>query len=248
MRIEILGCSGAVSRGYNTTSILVNDCVLIDAGSAASALNDKALHGLRHIFLTHTHIDHLKELPFILEPALADDSAGVTVWGSPETIAVLKDHVFNGAIWPDIQKIVEDENRLRFACIEDLVEVEGLTIAALPVDHIPGAVAYDLEQDGRHVLISGDTGFDSSLFEHAAGLGASLGAFFIEASFPNRLGALAEISKHLTPALIGRGLTAGLAPTCQLIAYHLKPKHLDEILSELPEGARAILGGEVFDF
>ena len=249
MRIKVLGCSGAVSPGYNTTSILIGEAVLIDAGSAASAMSAEELCALRHIFLTHTHIDHLKELPFILEPVFSDSGGGVTVWGSPVTIAVLKDHVFNGAIWPDIQKIVEDESRLRFACIEGPVTIDDLTITALPVDHIPGSVAYDISQNGRHVLMSGDTAYDPSLFQHAAALSESLQAFFIEASFPDRMLKLAEISKHLTPSLIRRGLNEHkLGSQCRLIVYHIKPNHLEDILRELPQGAAVIQGGEVFDF
>jgi len=247
MKIEILGCSGSVAIGFNTTSILINGDTLIDAGSAASVLPDTALRDIRHILLTHSHIDHIKELPFILDVMYSHHVQGVTIWGSKQTMDVLKAHVFNGLIWPEMEELKVDESVFRFACVPaDEFEIGRLKVRAVEVEHIPGAVAYVVSQKDRSVIFSGDTGYTQALFDLAVSFGDKLKAFFIEASFPNRMHEIARLTHHLTPDMIGEGIQDFLKNSPQVIAYHIKPKYLQEVLNELPARVTAIKGGEVF--
>jgi ribonuclease BN (tRNA processing enzyme) len=247
MKIEILGCSGSVAIGYNTTSILINGDTLIDAGSAASILSDTALRDVRHILLTHSHIDHIKELPFILDVMYGSHVQGVTIWGSKQTMDVLKAHVFNGLIWPEMEELKVDESVFRFACVpKDEFEIGQLKVKAVEVDHIPGSVAYVIAEEDRIVIFSGDTGYTQDLFDLASSYGDKLKAFFIEASFPNRMHEIAKLTHHLTPGMIGGGIQNFLNNSPRVIAYHIKPKYLQEVLAELPERVNAIKGGEVF--
>jgi len=248
MKIEILGCSGSVAIGFNTTSILIDGDTLIDAGSAASVLTDTAIRGIRHILLTHSHIDHIKELPFILDVMYSHHVQGVTIWGSRQTMDALKAHVFNGLIWPEMEELKVDESVFRFACVpEDEFTIGRLTVKAVEVEHIPGSVAYVVSEGDRSVIFSGDTGYTQALFDLAVSFGDKLRAFFIEASFPNRMRDIAQITHHLTPAMIGDGIQDFLTHSPQVIAYHIKPKYLQEVLPELPERVNAIKGGEVFN-
>jgi ribonuclease BN (tRNA processing enzyme) len=249
MKIEILGCSGAVAKGYNTTSILINGNVLMDAGSAASALTEEHLCRIRHIMLTHPHMDHIKELPFILEAMFAQKEQGVTVWGSRNTLEALTGNIFNGIVWPRIMELNNYKEVVSFREIpEDEFAVEGLTVKALRAEHIPGSVGYLVSDGASKVMFSGDTGNDSRLFNLVDFLNHSLKALFVEVSFPNRLEELARLSMHLTPALLGRGLE-GRAPThAKIFAYHIKPRYLDEVVAELPPNVAYITGGEVFQF
>jgi ribonuclease BN (tRNA processing enzyme) len=247
MKIEILGCSGSVAIGFNTTSILINGDTLIDAGSAASILSDAAIRGIRHILLTHSHIDHIKELPFILDVMYSHKVEGVTIWGSQPTMDVLKAHVFNGMIWPEMEELKVDESVFRFACVPPgQFDIGSLTVQAVEVEHIPGSVAYIVTEGDRLVIFSGDTGYTQALFDLAASYKDSLKAFFIEASFPNRMESIANLTHHLTPAMIGAGIKDFMHNSPRVIAYHIKPKYLPEVLAELPERVSAIKGGEVF--
>ncbi len=248
MRIEILGCSGSVMKGYNTTSILINGSILIDAGSAASVLTEACLNDIRHVFLTHTHIDHLKELPFILDPVLSRKSEGITVWGSKDTIDVLKDHIFNGLIWPNIEEIIMDATRLEFEYIQDgtRMNLGGVSVESFPVDHIPGSVGYTITEDDRYVIFSGDMGYSDDFFDMVSARGDALMALFVETSFPNRMTEMARISKHLTPEMVAKGMARGISDSSRIIAYHIKPAYFDEIISDLPSGVEHIKGGEVF--
>ncbi len=248
MKIEILGCSGSVMKGFNTTSILVNGDVLIDAGSAASALEIEELAHIRYILLTHSHIDHIKELPFILDTVFSSQRQdGITVYGSADTIEVLKKHIFNGLIWPDMEELKVDETLLRFEFVpQGWFMLGDIRVRALEVDHIPGSLGYVLGLDGRYVIFSGDTGYSQGLFDYAASLGKDLEALFIETSFPERMARIARLSQHLTPGMLRRGVD-GIDPQARVISYHIKPQYGPEVIAELPGRVEYIQGGEVFE-
>lgn len=246
MKIEILGCSGSVAQGFNTTSILINDDILIDAGSAASVLPETAIRNIRHILLTHSHIDHIKELPFILDVLYSHSIGGVTIWGSKPTMEVLKAHVFNGLIWPEMEELQVDESVFRFASVPmSWFAVGDLKVQAVDVKHIPGSVGYVVAEGDRHVIFSGDTGYTQTLFDLAATHGEKLKAFFIEASFPNRMRDIAMVSHHMTPSMLAACIDGLDKSQTRVIAYHIKPKYLEEVKAELPEQVECIQGGEV---
>lgn len=249
MKIEILGCNGSVMPGYNTTSILVDGRILIDAGSAASVLPEEAVCALRHIMITHTHMDHIKELPFALDTMFSHGQAGVTIWGSRETIDVLTRHIFNSLIWPEIKDYNTNKKFIEFREVPgERFEVEGLFVESFPVEHIPGSRYYMFSEGNGRVLFSGDTGYDERLFDLVGSLGADLKAFFVDVSFPNRMEGLALISRHLTPSLLEKGIMRRISPAARVVAYHIKPKYLDEVVAELPPNVAYITGGEVFEF
>ncbi len=248
MKIEILGCSGSVTRGFNTTSILINGSLLIDAGSAASVLTEDAIEQIRDIIVTHTHIDHIKELPFLVDTLFSNKSRGMRIWGSAPTIEALKTHIFNGHIWPDISELNATEDFLLLHPIpQEGFRTGTLQVRAYPVDHIDGSVCCVITEKGRHVLFSGDTGYDQGLFRLVRSLGNDLLALFVEVSFPNRMAEIARLSRHLTPELVAKGLDGIVSSSTKMIAYHIKPKHLDEVVEQLPPGFGYITGGEVFE-
>ena len=249
MKIEILGCSGSVMNGYNTTSILINGDTLIDAGSVASAVSEEAIRAIRNILITHTHMDHIKELPFVLDTLFAQKHGEITIWGSAPTIDTLGRHIFNGLVWPEIREYNLNGS---FISLREVPKGEfaigNLTVQSFPVDHIPGSVQYMLSEGNGYVLFSGDTTSDTRLFDLVRSLGDALKAFFVEVSFPNRMEDFARLTRHLTPSLLEEGLD-GLAPeSVRIIAYHIKPKYIDEVVAELPPNVAYITGGEVFQF
>ena len=248
MKIEILGCSGAVMRGFNTASILVNGSLLVDAGSASSVLEEESVEEIRNIIITHSHIDHIKELPFIVDTLYAKKAEGITIWGSRSTIDALKKHIFNGFIWPDMNELNIKEDFLTLRPIpQEGFQAGDVRVQAFPVNHIEGSVCYVISEGGKHVLFSGDTGFDQRLFDLVNSLGDDLLALFVEVSFPDRMAAIAGVSKHLTPELVAKGLDGVVSSSTKVIAYHIKPKHLDEVVAQLPPGVGYIKGGEVFE-
>ncbi|MDH3590198.1 MAG: MBL fold metallo-hydrolase, partial [Gammaproteobacteria bacterium] len=67
MRVRVLGCSGGIGQGLRTTSILIDDDILIDAGTGVGDLCLDALSRIRHVFITHSHLDHIVSLPMLID-------------------------------------------------------------------------------------------------------------------------------------------------------------------------------------
>jgi 3',5'-cyclic-nucleotide phosphodiesterase len=63
MQLRILGCSGGIGGANRTTSFLINDSILIDAGTGVGDLSFSALTRIEHVFITHSHLDHIACLP-----------------------------------------------------------------------------------------------------------------------------------------------------------------------------------------
>lgn len=68
MRLRVLGCSGGIGgRHLRTTSFLVDNDVLIDAGSGVGDLSLAELTRIDHVFVTHSHLDHVTSIPFLVD-------------------------------------------------------------------------------------------------------------------------------------------------------------------------------------
>ncbi|MES2956588.1 MAG: MBL fold metallo-hydrolase, partial [Pseudomonadota bacterium] len=57
--IRVLGCSGSIAAGSRTTSFLLDDDVLIDAGTGVGDLTLDELARIDHILISHSHLDHV---------------------------------------------------------------------------------------------------------------------------------------------------------------------------------------------
>ena len=105
MQVRILGCSGGISGGLRTTSILIDNDVLIDCGTGVGDLSLEELGSIKHIFLTHGHLDHIAFIPLLVDSAFdALVSGPVTIHLQVETLEMLRQHIFNWQIWPDFSR------------------------------------------------------------------------------------------------------------------------------------------------
>ena len=103
MRIRILGCSGGIGAGSRTSAMLIDDDVLLDAGTGIGDLSLGDLQSIRHVFLTHAHLDHIAGLPMLIDSIFSDNvDIPVTVYGRRETLQAIQEHIFNWIIWPDL--------------------------------------------------------------------------------------------------------------------------------------------------
>ena len=67
MRLKILGCSGGIGGTLRTTSMLLDENILIDAGTGVGDLSLDELTKIDHVFVTHSHLDHVTSIPFIVD-------------------------------------------------------------------------------------------------------------------------------------------------------------------------------------
>jgi len=252
MRIRVLGCGGGVGAGLRTTSFLIDDDILIDAGSGVGDLSVAELCAVRHIFITHSHMDHVAFLPLLVDTVFDRTTVPVTVHALPETIKALQDHVFNWVIWPDFSQLPSVEAPvLRFEPMQPgtLLTVNERHVQMLPVDHIIPGVGYLVEHAGKSLAFSGDTGTNDCFWDELNAQ-PGLDLLFVDTAFPNRQAWLAKLAKHYCPQTLVADL-AKLQHRPQICISHLKPGEEAVIMAEirvaLPELViRALVSGEVF--
>ncbi|MBW8077303.1 MAG: MBL fold metallo-hydrolase, partial [Gallionella sp.] len=151
MRLTILGCSGGIGADLRTTCLLLDDDTLIDCGTGAGELELSRMIAIDRVFLTHSHLDHVAMLPMLADSAGNFRDEPLVVHALPETITILKSHVFNSLIWPDytIQPTPE-KPYLRFEpmAVGQTVVSKGRKITMLPAEHSVPAAGY-LFDSGR---------------------------------------------------------------------------------------------------
>jgi cAMP phosphodiesterase len=216
------------------SSYLVNDAVALDAGCLGLYRDPQEQARVKHVFLSHAHIDHLAALPVFMENAYEAGGDCVTVYGSAAVLDALQRDVFNGRIWPDMIALSRTEGP--FLQLETLeagrpVTVAGLRVTPVPVNHVVPTFGFIIEDAAAAVVIPSDTGPTYEIWERANRL-PHLKAVFLEATFPNHLSRLADVAKHLTPALFARELHKLTRPAA-VIAVHIKPRFFDQVVQEL---------------
>lgn len=234
MQLRVLGCSGGEAEGERLTGFLVNGTVAIDAGSLTLALSLEEQAAVRHIFLTHSHLDHICTLPFFTKNVFGKANGPVQIHALPETLDALRRHLFNDEIWPDFSVIPSpDQPVIRYLEVEPgrSYAVDGVRITPIPVNHLVPTVGYLVEDDRSAFLFTSDTGPTDAVYE-AANATPNLRLFITEASFPNDQGWLAKASRHLTPALLGQEL-GKLRAAVPVGVYHLTPGDRSAMLPEL---------------
>ncbi|MEM6511854.1 MAG: 3',5'-cyclic-nucleotide phosphodiesterase [Pseudomonadota bacterium] len=209
MRIRVLGCSGGIGAGSRTSAMLVDGDVLIDAGTGIGDLGLADLNAIRHVFLTHAHLDHIAGLPMLVD-SLFDEHFDVplTVYARQETLQALQDHMFNDVIWPDFRKLPSpDKPILRFVELEpgDVVTVDDRRFNAVNVAHSVPALGFTVQNAHGSFGISGDTKTNETLWPALNAID-DLRVLVIEVSFPDELEKLAAEAGHYCPKTLTRDL------------------------------------------
>ncbi len=234
MKLKILGCYGGNIPEHGMTSLLINDTVCLDAGWVSNALPLKAQERVKDIFISHSHLDHTCALPFLIDNNFGEPDFSLRIYGIPQVINSMKDHLFNNHTWPDFTCLPNDLTPvLKLVPIppEEPVKVNGLTVRAVQVSHTVPTTGF-LVDDGKSVLaFSSDTG-PTERFWEVVNHTRRLKAVITEASFPNDLQELANASGHLTPQTLHRELEK-LKRDVPVYIYGFKPKHLRKILAQL---------------
>jgi cAMP phosphodiesterase len=235
MKLRVLGAFGSAGIGQKPSAFLVNDRVLVDAGTVAGALTVPEQVAIQHAVISHVHLDHIVGLAFLTDTlSMCGDDRSVTVAGIAPVVDALRDSVFNNLVWPNFATIPSREAPvLRYRTLaEDLPQrVEDLWVTPVAVSHSVPAAGFVVHDGSRGFVYSGDTGPTDALWKAMREHGP-LGAVILECAFPNRLGDLAERSKHMTPALIQRELDK-LPPDVPVWIFHIKPPFYDETADEL---------------
>ena len=243
MNIKILGCHGSDSLTHEggeehccrSIGFLVNDSLMIDAGTVSSALNLESQKRIRHIVLTHAHIDHLKELPSLADNLISCTTNPITVTSIPQVLGDLKAHIFNDVIFPDFFGLPDTEHPiLRTEVLHEGQESQlgDVRLTPISVNHLVPTVGLIIRDQHVAWVLSGDTHQTEALW-HAAAQVPNLKAAFIETSLPDEMSDLALASRHLTPTLLQKEFQKIGKPDLPVYVYHLKPQFQDRIAAQL---------------
>ncbi len=235
MRIRVLGCSGAEFPNSNLPAFLIDETILLDAGTIGAVLNEEDQWKIRHILLTHAHLDHIIGIPFLLDNiVIKNKKHQVTVMGVDDTLKTLKDHLLNNKIWPDFTKIPSKDSsvlRLENVKYEKPFNINSHRITPLKVNHTVPAAGYIVESKGKRLLYTGDTGpTDEALKKTLTGY---IDAIIIEVSLPNNMRRLAINTGHLTPELLANELNKFDALPKRIFITHPKPQYYKMIKEEI---------------
>lgn len=255
MRMRILGCAGGIGGSHRrTTSFLVDEDVLIDCGTGIGDLSIAELARIDHVFLTHSHLDHTACLPLLIDTVGDLRAAPLIVHATEATSALLRAHMFNGAMWPDFAKIpspVAPYLRYEALRVGEAVDLGGRRITALPANHTVPAVGYQLDSGEASLVYSGDTGPCPELWA-AINRIDNLRHLIVETAFPDQLCCLAEISGHLCPTMLAEQLELLERPV-EIHVSHLKPGQDEITMGEIEHAIgdlkpRMLRSGQVIEW
>ena len=258
----MLGCHGSDQliegtpepRPCRTCGFLVNDTVLVDAGTVGSVLLLSEQQRIRQIILSHLHFDHVKGLPTLADNLVGTGGDSVVLRSIPEVLNGLRTHVFNDVLYPDFLSLPDPINPV-FSCesldIRRENQVCGLAVTPIPVNHLVPTVGFLIRDGNSSILYSGDT-YQTEEIWKVASAAPTLKAVFIETSFPDELADLAQTSKHLTPATFAEEFQKIGRPSLPVYVYHMKPRFRREIQQQLADlklpNLRVLEEGEVVNF
>jgi ribonuclease BN (tRNA processing enzyme) len=239
MEFRVLGSYGGDSPDCRMTSFLIDGSVVVDAGAITRALTIDEQRAIRHVLISHTHMDHTATLPFLIENIFGTHPEPLSIYCSQRALGAVRRHLFNNDTWPDFTRIpdhIEPSVRFQEIVAEEPFTISGLPggdleVTAIPVDHIVPTTAFLLRQGPSSVIFTSDTGPTDRIWQ-VANRTDDLKALITECSFPNRLQAVADVSRHLTPTSLAAEL-GKLEREVPVLIYHFKPPYVDELRSEL---------------
>jgi len=198
----------------------------------------ESLAKIDHIFVTHSHLDHVASIPFLVDTVGGMRSKPITVYATRATTEILKNHLFNWAIWPDFTEIPSPEAPfMRYQEIElgATVTLGGRRITPIPAIHTVPAVGYHLDSGAASLVFTGDTGPNDALWRVVNRI-ENLKFLIIETAFSNKERQLAEMSRHLCPATLAEELKK-LERSAEIYITHLKPGEIEPTMLEIEECA-----------
>lgn len=237
MRIEVLGCHGSETPKANAVGFLLNDHILLEAGTASSVLSMERQQKIKHVIISHLHLDHIKSLPFIADNRIGEEENSLTVYGIQDVIDGLKAHLFNDSIWPDFTRIENGKTPLLLfhpLALGVTAHIGDLDVLPVAVSHSIPSAGFLISQEGRSLLYTGDTAPTQEIWDIASKT-PDLACLIVETSFPDTMQEIATISGHMTPSVLVNEICKMNRPEVPVYIFHMKPKYEEAIVKEIHE-------------
>jgi cAMP phosphodiesterase len=235
--IKVGGCFGSEWPGFHSVGFMVNGSLLLEGGTVTSTFSLDEQKAIENILISHIHLDHTKELFFLVDNLAQLNAKTVTFSGVDSVVEGVRRYLFNEQLWPDFSRLPNVQQPvLRFQIIPENVftRIGSLEVKPVPVNHPVPATGYIMKEPGCAVVYTGDTGPTARIWEEAR-REEELKAVLVETSFPSEMESLAVASGHLTPKLLLKELEQLDRPEIPVYLFHMKPLHLDKITDEVKE-------------
>ena len=251
MKLQVLGCHGGELPECRTTCFLVDGKLALDAGALCASLPLDQLLQVDDIVVSHSHFDHVKDLPLLADLIVGRREKPVTIWASQVCAKTLRDNMFNDALWPDFTRIPTKKNpvlQLKSFRPGSTFEVGRYTVTSVAVTHPVESCGFVVRNGKAAIAMSGDTGPTDKLWK-LLNKTKNLKAVLLETSFPNHMQALADISGHLTPQTLASELDKFERNGAEVLLYHLKPAFVQKLKAEVSQLPVEVLElGDTFEF
>lgn len=249
MKVRVLGASGGCAAGCGPSSYLVDGRLCVDLGSAAMGLTLQEQDAVEDVLLTHSHLDHTRDLPLLL---INGDRRGrpLRVHGLPSTLESIRKHLFNREIWFEAFQMAHSIIEARPIRPGETREVGTFRVTGFPLHHTVDCAGWLLDDGTGCVFFAGDTDDSDCLAPVAREAGNRLRAVFLETSFPNAMSEFARLTGHLTPMGL-RNAVRVLPPGVPVFVTHMKPGFEEQIEAEVAvlgnPSLRPLRGGETLE-
>ncbi|RXK00515.1 3',5'-cyclic-nucleotide phosphodiesterase [Arcobacter sp. CECT 8986] len=234
-KIKILGAYGGKGIDANNTSIQIDRCSVIDAGNIIKAIGDDAKY-IDNIFLTHSHLDHIVDIPFLIESFYEIRNKPIKIYALKETIDHLNRYIFNWNIWPDFTDIdlINQKHSIEFVEIQvnKVLQFKNFSIKPIKTNHTISSCGYVITKEENSIFFTADTFICDEIWEEL-NQNLSIKQLIVDVSFPSRLEVAAQTSKHLTLKLLKEELKKLKRDDIKIYINHLKPTYIEEITEEL---------------
>ncbi len=251
MLLRVLGCHGGELPQCKTTCFLLDEVLALDAGALTATLGLEQLCQVDDVLVSHSHFDHVKDLPLLADLIVGRRDRPVTIHASVECARTLRANLFNNALWPDFTRIPTRKNpvlQLHVFKVGSSFRVGKYRVQTIPVSHPVESCGFVVTDGSSTLAMSGDTGPTDQLWK-VLNRTRNLKALLLETSFPSRLQQLADISGHLTPTTLRSELAKFTRRNgAEVLLYHLKPAFVPQLKKELEDFPVEVLElGETFD-
>jgi HD-GYP domain-containing protein (c-di-GMP phosphodiesterase class II) len=226
---------GVGDKDESGTSIRVSKNVIIDSGNLLQHLNDEAI-AIEHIFLTHSHLDHIIDIPFFLDRFYEFLKEPIKIYGLKETIEVIKKDIFNWSVWPDFSNIKLlnlEGNVVEFIELEFGKEYkfDDVTLKPFELNHTVPTAGYLIKKPSFSAIYATDTHKCEKLIDEI-NRDKSVDSLIVDISFSSEYEELASDSGHLTPMVLKSELTK-IDREIDIYPTHIKPTHKERVQEEL---------------
>lgn len=233
--IEFLGTSGTQTAESGTTCARVSKHCVIDAGNLIRGIG-RDIFDIEHIFLTHSHFDHIVDIPFLAELFVTQKKTTLKIYGLAETLKDLKELIFNFRIWPNFQEIDLIQNMQKTVDFIEIVPdktytIDDITLTPFKTNHTNGSCGYVISYEENAIMITSDTYCCDRIWD-IIDMNPAIHSLIIDVSFSSDQEKLALDSKHLTPSLLASERVKAKRNDFAIYPFHLKAQFEAKIREE----------------